>query len=74
MALNRRDVTFAFRSLREGVEQLAALNGARTVYDNDPLQSVLRDVTTIAPHIVLNEEMAMVPFGRLMLDRAAARR
>ncbi len=70
---NRRDVTFAFRSLREGVEQLAALNGARTVYDNDPLQSVLRDVTTIATHIVLNEEMAMVPFGRLMLDRAAGR-
>ena len=74
VARNRRDVTFAFRSLREGVEQLAALNGARTVYDDDPLQSVLRDLTTIAPHIVLNEEMAMVPFGRLMLDRAAARR
>jgi 3-hydroxy-9,10-secoandrosta-1,3,5(10)-triene-9,17-dione monooxygenase len=74
VARNRRDVTFAFRSLREGVEQLAGLNGARSVYDDDPLQSVLRDVTTIATHIVLNEEMAMVPFGRLMLDRAAGRR
>ena len=70
---NRRDVTFAFRSLREGVEQLAALNGARTVYDDDPLQTVLRDVTTIATHIVLNEEMAMVPHGRLLLERAGER-
>ena len=71
VARNRRDVTFAFRSLREGVEQLAALNGARTVYDDDPLQGVLRDVTTIATHIVLNEEMAMVPYGRLLLDRGS---
>lgn len=69
-ARNRRDVAFAFRSLREGVEELAALNGARTVYDSDPLQPVLRDIMTIANHIVLNEEMAMVPYGRLMLDRA----
>ncbi len=69
---NRRDVTFAFRSLRKGLEQLVALNGARTVYDGDPLQAILRDVTTIATHIVLNEEMAMVPYGRLLLDRATA--
>jgi len=69
-ARNRRDVAFAFRSLREGVEQLAALNGARTVYDDDKLQPVLRDIMAIANHIVLNEEMAMVPYGRLMLDRA----
>ena len=68
---NRRDVAFAFRSLREGVEQLAALNGARTVYDDDLLQPALRDIMTIANHIVLNEEMAMVPYGRLMLDRAS---
>jgi len=46
------------------------LNGARTVYDDDKLQPVLRDIMAIANHIVLNEEMAMVPYGRLMLDRA----
>lgn len=65
---NRRDVTFAFRSLREGVEQLAALNGARTAYDNDPLQAAVRDIMTIANHVVLNEEMAMAPYGRWMLN------
>ena len=68
---NRRDVTLAFHMMRQGVERLVALNGARTVYDDDPLQAVLRDVTTIATHIVLNEEAAMVPYGRLMMQAAS---
>jgi alkylation response protein AidB-like acyl-CoA dehydrogenase len=67
---NRRDVTLAFQLLHKGVEQLVAVSGARTVYDDDPLQSVLRDITTISTHIVLNEEAAMVPYGRLMMQRA----
>jgi 3-hydroxy-9,10-secoandrosta-1,3,5(10)-triene-9,17-dione monooxygenase len=64
---NRRDVALAFQMIRQGVEQLVALNGARTVYDAEPLQSVLRDVTSIGTHIVLGEEAAMVPYGRLLM-------
>jgi hypothetical protein len=63
---NRRDVALAFRLLREGVEQLATACGAGTVYDDNPIQAVIRDVTTIATHIVVNEEAGMVPYGRFM--------
>jgi 3-hydroxy-9,10-secoandrosta-1,3,5(10)-triene-9,17-dione monooxygenase len=68
---NRRDVTLAFQLLRRGVEQLVAISGARTVYDGEWLQSVLRDITTISTHVVLNEQAAMVPFGRMLLAGGA---
>ena len=68
---NRRDVTLAFQLLKNGVDRLAAINGARTVYDGDPLQSVLLDITAISTHIVLNEQAAMAPYGRWMMERAA---
>lgn len=68
---NRRDVTLAFQLLKQGVDRLAAINGARTVYDGDPLQSVLLDITAISTHIVLNEQAAMVPYGRWMMQNAA---
>jgi len=64
---NRRDVALAFQMIRQGVEQLVALNGARTVYDGEKLQSVLRDVTSIGMHIVVSEEAAMVPYGRFLM-------
>jgi len=67
---NRRDVTLAFQLLKNGVERLAAINGARSVYDGDPLQSVLLDITAISTHIILNEQAAMVPYGRWMMERA----
>jgi hypothetical protein len=67
---NRRDVTIAFQMLKKGVDRLAEINGARTVYDGDPLQSVLRDITAISTHIILNEQAAMVPYGRWMMERA----
>lgn len=69
---NRRDVTLAFGLLKKGVERLAAINGARTVYDSDPLQSVLLDITAISTHIILNEQAAMVPYGRWMMECADA--
>ena len=53
--------------LRAGVEQLAAVCGAGTIYDDSPLQSALRDITTIATHIVVSEEAGMVPYGRFMM-------
>ena len=67
----RRDVTLAFGLLKRGVDRLAAINGARTVYDNDPLQSVLLDITAISTHIVLNEQAAMVPYGRWIMEQAS---
>ncbi len=69
---NRRDVTLAFQLLKAGVDRLAAINGARTVYDGDPLQSVLLDITAISTHIVVNDQAAMVPYGRWMMERAAS--
>jgi 3-hydroxy-9,10-secoandrosta-1,3,5(10)-triene-9,17-dione monooxygenase len=53
--------------LRRGVEMLAELSGARTVYDADPLQPILRDVMTIASHSVVQLHPAMVPSGRILL-------
>jgi alkylation response protein AidB-like acyl-CoA dehydrogenase len=64
---NRRDVALAFQMIRQGVEQLVAVNGARTVYDAEPLQSVLRDVTSIGTHMVVGEEAGMVPYGRFLM-------
>jgi alkylation response protein AidB-like acyl-CoA dehydrogenase len=69
---NRRDVALAFRMLRAGVEQLAAVCGASTIYDDSPLQSALRDITTIATHIVVSEEAGMVPYGRFMIAETMA--
>jgi alkylation response protein AidB-like acyl-CoA dehydrogenase len=67
MLRNRRDVVLAFQMIRRGVERLVALNGARTVNEADPLQAILRDLTTIGTHIVVNEEAGMVPYGRLLM-------
>jgi 3-hydroxy-9,10-secoandrosta-1,3,5(10)-triene-9,17-dione monooxygenase len=69
---NRRDVTLAFGLLKKGIQRLAAINGARTVYDDDPLQSILLDITAISTHIIVNEQAAMVPFGRWMMERAGS--
>jgi len=68
---NRRDVTLAFQLLKQGADRLVLLNGARTVYDSDPLQTVLLDISAIATHIVVNEQMAMAPYGRWLMERAA---
>ena len=43
-------MALAFRMIRQGVEHLVALTGARTVYDTDPLQALWRDLTTIGTH------------------------
>jgi 3-hydroxy-9,10-secoandrosta-1,3,5(10)-triene-9,17-dione monooxygenase len=64
---NRRDVALAFRMIRQGVEHLVVLTGARAVYDTDPLQALWRDLITIGTHIIVNEQEAMVPYGRFLL-------
>jgi 3-hydroxy-9,10-secoandrosta-1,3,5(10)-triene-9,17-dione monooxygenase len=67
---NRRDVVLAFQMISQGVERLVALTGARSVYDDDPLQAIRRDLATIATHIVVNEEGGMVPYGRFLMRTA----
>lgn len=68
---NRRDVVLAFQTVVRGVDQLAALAGARAVYDGDPLQAVRRDLATIATHIMVSEEAGMLPYGRFLMGGGA---
>jgi 3-hydroxy-9,10-secoandrosta-1,3,5(10)-triene-9,17-dione monooxygenase len=72
VARNRRDVTFAAEQLRRGLEALVGVSGARSVYDADPLQGLLRDVLTIGTHTVVSWQGAMVPYGQMMLGMAPA--
>ena len=67
VARNRRDVTFAAEQLRRGMDALLAISGARSVYDADPLQALLRDLLTIGTHTVVSWQGAMVPYGQMML-------
>lgn len=64
---NRRDIAFAMRQIRDAVQKLADVIGARTVYDSDPMQPILRDVLTIATHHIFHPAVTMVPYGRMLL-------
>jgi alkylation response protein AidB-like acyl-CoA dehydrogenase len=64
---NRRDVALAFQMIRLGVEHLVALRGAGAVYDAEPLQPVLRDITAIGMHMIVGEEGGMIPYGRYLM-------
>ena len=66
-ARNRRDVSYAAEMARRGVERLVEIAGSRTMRDDDPLQPILRDVTTIATHTVVSRQVNYVPYGRAML-------
>ena len=63
---NRRDITFALHELRRGVERLVEISGARTVYDSDKLQMLVRDIQTITTHYTVSRHAAMVPYGLLL--------
>jgi 3-hydroxy-9,10-secoandrosta-1,3,5(10)-triene-9,17-dione monooxygenase len=67
---NRRDITFALHELRRGVDRLVEISGARTVYDTDPLQMLVRDIHTITTHYTVSRHAAMVPYGRMLLGLA----
>ena len=67
VARNRRDIAYAAEQLRRGVECLVEASGTRMVYDDDPLQMLLRDVLTIDTHTVVSRHGAYVPYGRMML-------
>ena len=64
---NRRDIAFAVAQLRRGMERLVELAGSRSVYDDDPLQTLWRDVATIGTHTVVSRSMGMTPYGRMLL-------
>ncbi len=66
-ARNRRDITYGVQQVRAAVQGLAELNGARMVYDSDPLQPILRDVLTIATHNIFSPAATLVPYGRMLL-------
>ena len=63
----RRDIAFAQRHVRNGVERLAGELGSDIVYDDSPLQAILRDVLTIATHRVWSWPRAMLPYGQWRL-------
>lgn len=50
------------------------MTGARWVYDADPLQAIRRDVMTLLTHHAASRQAAMVPYGRMLLDRPAKSR
>jgi 3-hydroxy-9,10-secoandrosta-1,3,5(10)-triene-9,17-dione monooxygenase len=64
---NRRDVTFAAEQLRRGMDMLVEVSGARSIYDADSLQGLLRDAMTIGTHTAVSRQAAMVPYGQFML-------
>jgi len=63
----RRDITFATHQLRRGIERLVEVSGARIVYDTDLLGALQRDIQTICTHAVVARQLAMVPYGRMLL-------
>ena len=63
----RRDIAFAQRHVRQAVERLCNTAGTHIVYDHSPLQTILRDVITIATHRVWSWERAMLPYGQWRL-------
>jgi Acyl-CoA dehydrogenase, C-terminal domain/Acyl-CoA dehydrogenase, N-terminal domain len=65
----RRDMTFAQHQVGWALDRLCEVIGARWVYDTDPLQAIRRDVMTLLTHHAASRQAAMVPYGRMLLDR-----
>jgi 3-hydroxy-9,10-secoandrosta-1,3,5(10)-triene-9,17-dione monooxygenase len=63
----RRDVAFALRYVRIAVERLCSLTGAQWLYDESPLQAILRDVMATSLHLTANFDLAMVTWARVKL-------
>jgi alkylation response protein AidB-like acyl-CoA dehydrogenase len=68
----RRDMTFAQHQVGWALDRLCEVDGARWVYDTDRLGAIRRDVMTILTHHAASRQAAMVPYGRLLLDRNPA--
>ena len=66
---SRRDMVFAQHQVAWAVDRLCEAAGARSVYDDDPLGMLRRDVTTIVTHHAASRQAAYAAYGRLLLDR-----
>jgi len=64
----RRDMTWAQHQASWGLERLCELSGARSVYDDDPLQQMRRDMMTILTHTAASRQAAFAPYGQLLLQ------
>jgi hypothetical protein len=64
----RRDMTYAQHQVQWAVEKLVELCGARSVYDNDMLATIRRDVLTVLTHNVASRQAAMGAWGRWALN------
>ena len=66
----RRDMTWAQHQAAWGLERLCELSGARSVYDDDPLQQMRRDMMTMLTHTAASRQAAFAPWGQHLLHRA----
>jgi 3-hydroxy-9,10-secoandrosta-1,3,5(10)-triene-9,17-dione monooxygenase len=55
------------RRAREVVGNLVDIAGARSIFENDPLQRFWRDVHAMGQHVALNVEAAMRNYGRVLM-------
>jgi 3-hydroxy-9,10-secoandrosta-1,3,5(10)-triene-9,17-dione monooxygenase len=63
----RRDVVFVHQLVTRAMERLAEIAGTQWVYDDSPLQPMLRDVMATGTHAAVNWQVGMVPYGRMRL-------
>lgn len=67
----RRDMVYAQHQVAWAVDRLCEMDGARWVYDSDPLGAIRRDVMTILTHHAANRQAAMAPYGQMLLNKAS---
>jgi alkylation response protein AidB-like acyl-CoA dehydrogenase len=65
----RRDMVYAQHQVGWAVDRLCEADGARWVYDSDPLGAIQRDVMTILTHHAASRQAAMAPYGHMLLTR-----
>lgn len=70
--LTGRARMFAYRAhitrrAREVVGELMDLAGARSIFENEPLQRFWRDVHVMGQHVALNYEAGMRNYGRVLM-------
>jgi 3-hydroxy-9,10-secoandrosta-1,3,5(10)-triene-9,17-dione monooxygenase len=63
----RRDMTYAQHQVQWAVERLVEVCGARSVYDDDPLGLIRRDLLTVLTHMIASRQAAMGAWGRAAL-------
>ena len=66
----RRDMVYAQHQVAGALDRLCELDGARWVYDDDPLGAIRRDVMTIVTHHAASRQAAMAPYGHMLLAAA----